>query len=95
MSFFWSVATALTVYGIETIVNIKTIEPKFELQRHLPFTVLKLLIIMLTDNNLPVATALTVYGIETRHSVIAITKFGALQRHLPFTVLKLSCSRAT
>ena len=62
----YAVATALTVYGIETnhysIFNFQ--RPK--LQQHLPFTVLKL-----TTNGVDiartysVATALTVYGIET------------------------------
>ena len=62
------VATALTVYGIETILSIKkTLFWLIKLQQPLPFTVLKQL-----KNNLEqrmqfysVATALTVYGIET------------------------------
>ena len=64
-----SVATVLTVYGIETVSKLyeTTIQSRIMLQQYLPFTVLKLKIqiyqiaMMLT----PVATVLTVYGIET------------------------------
>ena len=37
-----SVATVLTVYGIETSVTSCTFKPVMELQQYLPFTVLKL-----------------------------------------------------
>ena len=62
------VATALTVYGIETFKLSHYGSSLFKLQQLLPFTVLKLIyyltrrIIMLKSI---VATALTVYGIET------------------------------
>ena len=61
------VATALTVYGIETFKGERVASVFFFLlQQLLPFTVLKpstterIIII-----NISVATALTVYGIET------------------------------
>ena len=62
-----AVATAPTVYGIET--KVRTQRPLLvghQLQQHLPFTVLKR-IIRPTIRRLSslVATAPTVYGIET------------------------------
>ena len=60
------VATALTVYGIETSELQLTRIVIWRLQQHLPFTVLKrskLLNLAIVKN--AVATALTVYGIET------------------------------
>ena len=63
-----SVATVLTVYGIETSIQngfcYKAIS--VQSQQYLPFTVLKQPgeVAMTTNNNL-VATVLTVYGIET------------------------------
>ena len=61
-----AVATALTVYGIETLAAlIKSLDFN-RLQQLLPFTVLKLQ--YLYHRKTPfykVATALTVYGIET------------------------------
>ena len=61
------VATALTVYGIETV--IPATKPTFlpPLQQLLPFTVLKLIKKPSKKKNAlnTVATALTVYGIET------------------------------
>ena len=60
------VATALTVYGIETLGAVSAIFHGYiQLQQHLPFTVLKLVVNALSALRLPVATALTVYGIET------------------------------
>ena len=61
-----AVATALTVYGIETANHTVVATVIVALQQHLPFTVLKLstiFFIHMTDWS--VATALTVYGIET------------------------------
>ena len=65
----WEVATALTVYGIETHLHKEILViPAFRLQQPLPFTVLKqsrfdtkgfLLLVF-------VATALTVYGMRRR-----------------------------
>ena len=61
-----TVATVLTVYGIETKKNVKKFNYQLKLQQYLPFTVLK--------HNCKrakpfkyvyVATVLTVYGIET------------------------------
>ena len=73
----YAVATALTVYGIETtIFDVKYKVDKDQLQQHLPFTVLKLK--GNCDFSLAfycVATALTVYGIET-------LKFLLLCQHL-------------
>ena len=62
------VATALTVYGIET-TSYLTLEFLLasSLQQPLPFTVLKpaSLASLKASFSSPVATALTVYGIET------------------------------
>ena len=63
-----NVATAFTVYGIETFIYLAgLISTTFKLQQHLPFTVLKLFVFWfpITTNRHRVATALTVYGIET------------------------------
>ena len=60
------VATALTVYGIETYdASAQGAVAVFKLQQHLPFTVLKLCVIDILKMPKKVATALTVYGIET------------------------------
>ena len=65
-----AVATALTVYGIETIHQFDApLLISCQLQQLLPFTVLKLshsCCCSLTDIIVDVATALTVYGIETQ-----------------------------
>ena len=63
----FSVATVLTVYGIETDKhNFSSFtEMNDKLQQHLPFTVLKLEIFSLNSEEYNVATVLTVYGIET------------------------------
>ena len=63
-----AVATALTVYGIETRTGSPVLTTCFAaLQQRLPFTVLKLRYRthQQYDNRTFVATALTVYGIET------------------------------
>ena len=63
------VATALTVYGIETVtIKIHSFPFNDKLQQLLPFTVLKL---EYDTNQIRclVATALTVYGIETHGAV--------------------------
>ena len=64
----YAVATALTVYGIETnfLLSLDSLLYRW-LQQHLPFTVLKLINIRVLIGVLynRVATALTVYGIET------------------------------
>ena len=62
-----TVATALTVYGIETTQKLNFTETSFMLQQLLPFTVLKRLCTGIYSQYLSnaVATALTVYGIET------------------------------
>ena len=60
------VATALTVYGIETDNVVKESDAVIWLQQLLPFTVLKLVIMtFIWSVAMIVATALTVYGIET------------------------------
>ena len=62
-----AVATALTVYGIETVVPLLIQRNILLLQQHLPFTVLKHNgTTEDIDGGLKVATALTVYGIETK-----------------------------
>ena len=69
-----SVATALTVYGIETLlVKMKLVIEWLWLQQPLPFTVLKLSIEAddLCTRFMSVATALTVYGIETSISALS------------------------
>ena len=61
------VATAPTVYGIETDVMHLQTRKLEQLQQHLPFTVLKHFITIRTFASLfNVATAPTVYGIETQ-----------------------------
>ena len=63
-----AVATAPTVYGIETIeISCANYISRSKLQQHLPFTVLKHYIesLIYLYFFLQVATAPTVYGIET------------------------------
>ena len=64
---FWCVATALTVYGIETVAipKVAPVTTIAALQQLLPFTVLKHRSNYYNKNISVVATALTVYGIET------------------------------
>ena len=86
-----AVATAPTVYGIETTMNIAIPTTLSLLQQHLPFTVLKQTSCFDSRRqNCYVATAPTVYGIETLlHCFISnVTTVCVLQQHLPFTVLK-------
>ena len=65
----------LTVYGIETGKSAKYKGfNSIELQQCLPFTVLKLQI-LLSSRKLRVATVLTVYGIETNASTAERTSF--------------------
>ena len=63
----YAVATAPTVYGIETTDTFPSIALTLcKLQQHLPFTVLKLANhIVIATVAVAVATAPTVYGIET------------------------------
>ena len=61
------VATALTVYGIETNKSLKHASIASVLQQHLPFTVLKRSVLVVYHFPHSVATALTVYGIETNN----------------------------
>ena len=73
--FLYSVATVLTVYGIETRkYNSKGYSESNRLQQYLPFTVLKLLLLLNNLTNLQVATVLTVYGIydEYTHKSLVI-----------------------
>ena len=62
-----TVATVLTVYGIETKGHCRNIYKGDRLQQYLPFTVLKPppLGITKSGTNSAVATVLIVYGIET------------------------------
>ena len=64
-----TVATVLTVYGIETYYPFLNPRKIFRLQQCLPFTVLKPnKYVPSSYSGRPVATVLTVYGIETSHS---------------------------
>ena len=74
----YAVATALTVYGIETLRELGQIT-KIGLQQHLPFTVLKLVSFPKQRRVIlgKVATALTVYGIETRAIRCEQSKFSS------------------
>ena len=63
--YFFRVATAPTVYGIETIKISVGYAFFVALQQHLPFTVLKLAFLRSSHVMFNVATAPTVYGIET------------------------------
>ena len=86
------VATALTVYGIETLHCLFVgIEIVSELQQHLPFTVLKLIDISslvsifydALQQHLP-------FTVLKRSDVVRVQRVSfELQQHLPFTVLKL------
>ena len=85
------VATALTVYGIETDNVVKESDAVIWLQQLLPFTVLKLVIMtFIWSVAMIVATALTVYGIETICTIqfLVHSFLLSLQQLLPFTVLK-------
>ena len=65
-----TVATVLTVYGIETPnLNATLVTDQTSLQQYLPFTVLKLKYALPVGVASVVATVLTVYGIET-HSLV-------------------------
>ena len=88
-----AVATALTVYGIETMVP--TIKQLLKLS--IVATALtvygietRLTVVLLFKSLKKVATALTVYGIETYILFLADSIYHLLQQHLPFTVLKQS-----
>ena len=74
-----SVATVLTVYGIETspYTSIEIDDTNQRLQQYLPFTVLKPTNSTLPDFKLAsaVATVLTVYGIETFHTISVSKSF--------------------
>ena len=85
-----AVATAPTVYGIETGITKGSCRIPFWLQQHLPFTVLKpWASVCCSPVTITVATAPTVYGIETQKNVLYMTLgLLMLQQHLPFTVLK-------
>ena len=90
----FKVATAPTVYGIETqelVLALKVVK----LQQHLPFTVLKLTQLMSNIVNFSiVATAPTVYGIETGELWSIGHIYIKLQQHLPFTVCAAECEAA-
>ena len=62
----YAVATALTVYGIETSNQKNIVYLFLELQQHLPFTVLKRNSTSHISAYNIVATALTVYGMRRR-----------------------------
>ena len=67
-----AVATVLTVYGIETFKCSFKKRLLFLLQQYLPFTVLKLEVILAESLTPKVATVLTVYGIETLPNVCLV-----------------------
>ena len=89
-----AVATVLTVYGIETLVELTVEIPVEKLQQYLPFTVLKLESAKI-NCVLFVATVLTVYGIETLEPERNNYPQCKLQQYLPFTVLKPSQEMCT
>ena len=87
---FCPVATALTVYGIETS-NVEMTLICFFGHVATALTVYGIETLNSSSSyshSLTVATALTVYGIET-YSLPILTASLKLQQHLPFTVLKL------
>ena len=87
----YAVATVLTVYGIETIIQSLDKSSKTSLlQQCLPFTVLKQGKASRTIADTKVATVLTVYGIETQYVTHSDLELVVLQQCLPFTVLKHS-----
>ena len=89
----WTVATVLTVYGIETeqscfinlaILFVATVLTVYGIETHEHKH-------YLVHSYHLVATVLTVYGIETDvfNEFINVTCDTLLQQYLPFTVLKL------
>ena len=68
-----SVATVLTVYGIETVLSLAVnLDTNLMLQQYLPFTVLKQHVITCLYTYWGnVATVLTVYGIETYNLILS------------------------
>ena len=78
-----AVATAPTVYGIETDILNPLLSIISLLQQHLPFTVLKLHDAIATDCDSIVATAPTVYGIETFKTVALIQALPTLVATAP------------
>ena len=87
-----SVATVLTVYGIETygngidvcfkevatVLTVYGIETVSNIEGYITSLVSF------------VATVLTVYGIETAIEAVVVSPLSRLQQYLPFTVLKLN-----
>ena len=89
---FFNVATVLTVYGIETLppsgVNNNWVRL---LQQYLPFTVLKLTLILFSI--IPIYSCNSTYRLRYWNLRSAISFFNVLlklQQYLPFTVLKRS-----
>ena len=62
----YAVATALTVYGIETLKFLLLCQHLIQVATALTVYGIETVVLgFLTDKNIKVATALTVYGIET------------------------------
>ena len=91
----YAVATALTVYGIETLY--------YPLQMHHSYLVATALTVYGIETlecfklkvAIVVATVLTVYGIETKIRLQHYPLSCSLQQSLPFTVLKLDYCKQT
>ena len=84
------VATALTVYGIETILSAIILPLSKPVATALTVYGIETQLRQLTSymrNHWHVATALTVYGIETSFILLMASTI-LLQQYLPFTVLK-------
>ena len=87
------VATAPTVYGIETLnlADFPSVN-SLQLQQHLPFTVLKLMIQSFERSRL-ISRCNSTYRLRYWNYGLAFenapSTLNPLQQHLPFTVLKL------
>ena len=85
------VATAPTVYGIETFHKRSQIEHRKPVATAPTVYGIETgdIVLQFLNNFFAVATAPTVYGIETHiKNIFNIFDFSQLQQHLPFTVLK-------
>ena len=87
------VATVLTVYGIETIIQGGINKTSFLLQQYLPFTVLKPSYLSRLDaTGLKLQQYLPFTVLKPSFYFYSFNFFKALQQYLPFTVLKLKYS---
>ena len=84
------VTTVLTVYGIETEQEILRNRARSKLQQYLPFTVLKLNVVVHKTNSLFKLQQYLPFTVLKPLLIALQVSFGwiSLQQYLPFTVLK-------